>query len=71
MKFINKRILTQRKERGLSREDLAFQFRKLNAKVSPRTILNWEKGKSDPDANDIAILCHIFGSPVTYFFAKS
>jgi transcriptional regulator with XRE-family HTH domain len=69
MRFVPRKIKKIRKEKGLSREDLAFKFREEKAKISPRTILNWEKGISKPNAEDLVVMCHIFGSPVTYFFA--
>lgn len=69
MKFKAHKLLQIRKERRMSREDLAFEFRQNKLNCSSKNIYNLEKGESIPRVDDLSFLCQYFDKPVTYFFA--
>ena len=45
------------------REEIA-----LAAGVTTRTLENWESGRSEPDASQLAVIAHVTGKPFDFFF---
>ncbi|WP_302961328.1 helix-turn-helix domain-containing protein [uncultured Adlercreutzia sp.] len=54
MKF-NERLMTLRKKRGLSQEELGFELG-----VSRQTVSKWEQGQSYPDFQRLVLLADYF-----------
>ncbi len=54
MKF-NEKLISLRKERGMSQEDLAFKVG-----VSRQSVSKWEQGESEPDLTNLKSLSRVF-----------
>jgi transcriptional regulator with XRE-family HTH domain len=63
--FVYKTIRTWRKLQGQRHEHLAIYLN-----VAKNTVINWEQGKTTPDANDLCGLAAFFQVPIEQFFAK-
>jgi len=48
---------------NLTQEDTAKKMR-----VSKKTIVNWESGKTAPDINQFRLLCQLYNMPGDYIF---
>jgi transcriptional regulator with XRE-family HTH domain len=62
-RFDNNRLRQARGERPV--EALA-----LAAEVTARTITNWEAGKSEPDASQLAAIAALTDKPLDFFFSR-
>jgi transcriptional regulator with XRE-family HTH domain len=63
MRYNRKRLVKARREADISVEDLAKRL-----DVVPLTILNWESGKSQPDAGKLGRIASITGKSLDFFF---
>lgn len=62
---VGAKIKKIRKEKGVSQERLAEKMQ-----VAPSTIARWEKGKTQPNGEQLKALCEIFDVPLQYFFGE-
>lgn len=62
---VGAKIKKIRKEKGVSQERLAEKMQ-----VAPSTIARWEKGKTQPNGEQLKTLCEIFDVPLQYFFGE-
>ena len=60
---IGKLILTKRKEKGITQQQLADMLG-----VTSRTVSKWENGKSMPDVGIIPELCKVLGISISTLF---
>jgi len=68
MKILGKNIKKFREEIGLSRKGLAQRLTSRGCKCTGRTVYNWERESTTPDANTLAEMHLIFGKPLRLFF---
>lgn len=69
-KFIYQRLRDCRDRQGLSRDKVVIALSKNNALSIVRdTLENWEKGKTSPNAVQLAELAIFYNKPIEYFFA--
>ena len=66
--FIPEKLIKAREEKGLSRTDFMFELEKFGFRVSMPTLHRWDKGESDPGANQVSKLAEFFEKPEQYFF---
>ena len=63
MRYLSSALRQARETAGLSREQVAVAVRK-----SVRTIQEWERGATEPDASDLGIIAGLTGRQLDYFF---
>ncbi|HOY10220.1 MAG TPA: helix-turn-helix domain-containing protein [Candidatus Omnitrophota bacterium] len=68
MKILGKNIKKFREEIGMSRKYLAQRLTSRGCKCTGRTVYNWERESTTPDANTLAEMHLIFGKPLRLFF---
>ena len=51
---------------GLSQEDVAQKLH-----VGKQTVVNWEKGKTEPKINQARAISELYGMPLDYIFLPS
>ncbi len=70
MKFIGDNLRKFRVEAGFSRDDLAKKIIKDGGRsINPRTLENWEKDGSKPDADSLAQISMVLNKDLYFFFA--
>jgi DNA-binding transcriptional regulator YiaG len=67
--FMPKSIKEHRIKEKMTRDNVARAMEAEGRKITPQTLYNWEKGKTAPEAPDLAVLSLIFNVPVSSFFA--
>ncbi|MGE4170610.1 MAG: helix-turn-helix transcriptional regulator [Candidatus Margulisiibacteriota bacterium] len=68
--FLNEKITEFREEKGLSKTALMFELDKVGFRVSRQTLINWESGKTFPNAQELSKLATFFGKKVSQFFKE-
>jgi len=51
-----------------ARADLSLEALAAAAGVTRQTIMNWESGRGEPDASDLAAIAALTGRPLDFFF---
>lgn len=66
--FQSKKIKSARRKIKLSLGNVAYEMTKLGYEVTPQTVWNWERAKTTPDAQGLALLSFVLQRPISYFF---
>lgn len=56
-----------RENKGLSSGDLVFDLHRLGLRISHPTLINWEKGRTEPKISQVYRLSKFFGVPLEKF----
>jgi len=62
-----KKLAKARKEKGMTINDLAYEFHKRNVEITPQAISLWETNKTTPTFVNVIYLCQILGKDMWYF----
>ncbi len=65
MRYNRKRLVKARREAGMNLVEMAKALG-----VVPATILNWEAGTSQPDAEELGRLARVTKKSITFFYTK-
>lgn len=67
--FNGANICRFRKKNKMSISDLMFLFfQSSRRKISRQTLLNWESGRTNPDAQDLVVLARVLGvDPISLY----
>lgn len=66
--FRSEKLKKFRKEKELSQTDTLFGLHIRGIRISHQTLINWESGKTTPNAIEVAVLAEVFEKPVGKFF---
>ena len=72
MKFNHSKIKQFRKERNLTQKEFLRRIytEQGGLDITTVTLQSWEKGKTSPGANELALLAMFFNKPVKAFFEE-
>ncbi|MFZ5559677.1 MAG: helix-turn-helix transcriptional regulator [Patescibacteria group bacterium] len=70
-KFDGEKLRDEREKQELSLIDLMIKMREKGFDISHQAIMNWELGRTIPDANAVSILSQIFEKDINFFFSEN
>jgi len=70
MKFNHNKLKEIRTNKNITMTSLMFSLDQCGLRLSRQTLVNWENGKTNPDANDLAVLSSFYGVNILEFYSE-